>query len=197
MAPTRAAEADRRLIADELATTFDEDGWPLDQTHPALAATRGRTLDAADCSGRSCGRLRRCRRQRDGSAFAAANGAASVGGGSCVREIGCQRSHIKYWVPRRAQTGFRDSTRECPGREEPGGALEEGSGVKMEITFQSRAPLDARAPRQNVDPGVKSACLQTRSALERIARHYPERPRRLFLDFGTLSIRIRRDQRKI
>ena len=41
MAPARVAEADRHVVADELAATVDEDGWPSREVRAVLLADAG------------------------------------------------------------------------------------------------------------------------------------------------------------
>jgi hypothetical protein len=55
---------------------------------------------------------RRCRCRRDSSAFVAANGATSAGGGSGVREIGCQCGRAESGGPEEGTNGLSGGRRE-------------------------------------------------------------------------------------
>src|SRR6516225_2753069 len=123
LAPARAAEADRHLVADELAATPDEDRWPPRETRALLlVATGRRTLDAAAVRG-------------DRAAADDAVGAGRIAAPSLLLtvrqlpEVGVvsEKPAARVAVrslegPRRAQTGFR-------------GAAGTGSGGKERIGF--------------------------------------------------------------
>ena len=123
LAAARAAEADRHVVADELAATPDEDGWPAREARAVLlVATGRRTPDAAAVRG-------------DRAAADDAVGAGRIAAPSLlltvrqVPEVGMvsEKPAARVAVPclegpRRAQTGFR-------------GAAGTGYGCKERIGF--------------------------------------------------------------
>src|SRR6516164_4570549 len=128
LAPARAAEADRHLVADELAATPDEDRWPPRETRALLlVATGRRTLDAAAVRG-------------DRAAADDAVGAGRTAAPSLLLtvrqlpEVGMvsEKPAARVAVPslegpRRAQTGFRGAAGRAPAARNESDSTEEGN----------------------------------------------------------------------